>query len=80
LRNLFYADFRRILRRQMDKPKEYEIRMTIRAQSTLDENALQRVLVIALWEGMDESVLIPDGATDQLRVIEYVETIVEEAV
>lgn len=63
----------------MNDSKEYEIRITVRAQSTLNANELQRALIIALWEGMDESVLIPDGEGDRLRVIEYVETIVEAA-
>lgn len=63
----------------MDDSKEYEIRITVRAESTLAESELRRALVIALWEGMDESVVIPDGATDRLRVIEYLGTSVEEA-
>jgi len=58
---------------------EYEIRITARVKSTLDENELRRELVIALWEGMDESVVIPDGGSDQLQVVEYVETALEEA-
>jgi hypothetical protein len=58
---------------------EYEVVVKVRLFSTLGKQALERQLVVALWEGMDESIVIPDGATDGLQVIEYVETVAREA-
>ncbi len=60
--------------------KTYGIHIEVIATSTLDKEQLTRQLVVALWEGMDESLVIPDSATDELRVIEYMETRVEEVV
>ena len=56
----------------------YRVLIDAEIESTLDEDELQRQLVIALWEGMDESLVIPDGASKSLQVIEYIETLVEE--
>jgi hypothetical protein len=55
---------------------EYEIRITVRAKSTLDKERLKQLLVIAL---LDDLTMIPDGATDELEVIEYDDITVEEA-
>ena len=59
------------------KATEFEVVLKVSISSTLDKKELERQLVVALWEGMDESVLIPDGADDRLRVIEDHETYVE---
>lgn len=58
--------------------KEYLIVISAIVESTLSVDQLERQLVAALWEGMDESVVIPDGQTDALKVVEYIETTVEE--
>lgn len=79
LRILFRANIRRILRRLMDNFTEYEIRMTVRAQSTLNREKLNQLLVVALWDDQDDS-MTPDGASSELRVIEYQRITIEEAV
>lgn len=61
-----------------NKANEYDAVVKVRISSTLDKENLTRQLVVALWEGMDDSIVIPDGETDALRVIEYIETVVEE--
>lgn len=60
----------------MDDSTEYEIRMTVRAKSTLGKEKLKQLLVVAL---LDNETMIPDGGGDELEVIEYDEIIVEEA-
>lgn len=59
----------------MDDSTEYEIRMTVRARSTLDHERLKGMLVIAL---LDNETMIPDGVSDELEVIEYDRITVEE--
>lgn len=63
----------------MDDSKEYEIRITVRAQSTLNREKLKQLLVVALWDEQDDS-MTPDGASSELRVIEYQRITIEEAV
>ena len=57
---------------------EYFAVVLVSFNSTLTKEELERQLVVALWEGMDETIVIPDGQSDGLRVIEYVNTIVVE--
>lgn len=59
----------------MSDSTEYEIRITVRARSTLDKERLRGMLVIGL---LDNETMIPDGATGELEVIEYDRITVEE--
>lgn len=63
----------------MDDSTEYEIRITVRAHSTLGREKLKQLLVVALWNEQGDS-MIPDGASDELQVIEYQRITIEEAV
>ena len=57
---------------------EYEIRITAQVKSTLSKDKLKQLLVVALWDESTDSIT-PDGASDELEIIEYTETIVEDA-
>ena len=57
---------------------EYEVLMRAIVSSNLTADELERQLVLALWEGMDEDTFIFDGQTEGLKVIEYLKTSVME--
>lgn len=56
---------------------EYEIRITAQVKSTLPKDKLKQSLVVALWDESTDS-MTPDGAGDELEVIEYRLVSVEE--
>jgi predicted RNA-binding Zn-ribbon protein involved in translation (DUF1610 family) len=57
--------------------KTYSVLVTATVDSNLSQENLERQLVLALWEGMDEEVFIFDGQTEGLKVIDYQETTAE---
>ncbi len=59
---------------------EYDVVIKVRLFSMLSKEQLKQELVIALWEGTDDSTLIPDGTTDDLEVVEYLEIDIEEVI
>lgn len=57
--------------------KTYNILVKATVDSNLSREKLERQLVLALWEGMDEEMFIFDGQTEALKVIDYQETTAE---
>ncbi len=57
--------------------KTYYVLVKATVDSNLSRDKLERQLVLALWEGMDEEVFIFDGQTEGLKVIDYQETSAE---
>ena len=57
--------------------KTYHVFVEAKVDSNLSRDKLERQLVLALWEGMDEEIFIFDGQTEGLKVIDYQETSAE---
>lgn len=61
-----------------DESTEYVINLRVEIRSTLTKDEIRQMLVVALWE--EDRDLIPDGSTDELEVVEYLEISVQEIV
>ena len=61
-----------------DESTEYVINLRVEIRSTLTKDEIKRMLIVALWE--EDRDLIPDGSTDELEVVEYLEISVQEIV
>lgn len=57
--------------------KTYNVLVKATIDSSLSRKNLERQLVLALWEGIDEEFFIFDGQTEALKVIDYHETTAE---
>ena len=57
--------------------KTYNVLLKATVESNLSRENLERELVLALWEGMDDEVFIFDGQNEGLKVIDYQETSAE---